>query len=112
MRNSTFWNLGFLVMGIINYIFEVKKDLINLEVGEICIIVILLSVIIFIINEINTFLKENIELKYQAMVVTNFKSNSFLDNSKFKNPYINLNLVGKINIINLKKYKTYLTLIS
>lgn len=112
MRNSTFWNLGILVIGIVNYIFEVKKDLINLEVGELCIIIILLSVIIFIITEINTFLKENIELKYQAVIGTNYKSNSFLDDSKFKTSYINLNLLGKVNIINLKKYKTYLTLIS
>lgn len=112
MRNSTFWNLGILVFGVVNYIFEVKKDLINLEVGEICIIIILLSVISFIINEINTFLKENIELKYQSEVHTNFKTNSFLDNSKFKSSYINLNLLGKVNIINLKKYKIYLSLIN
>ena len=109
MKNYTFWNLGILVMGIVNYIFEVKKDLINFEVGEICIIIILLSVMIFIINEINSFLKANIDLKYQAEVHTNYKTNSFLDNSKIKAPFVNLNLLGKINIINLKKYKTYLT---
>ena len=112
MRNSTFWNLGILVFGVVNYIFEVKKDLINLEVGEICIIIILLSVIIFIINEINTFLKENIELKYQSGVHTNFKTNSFLDDSKLKSSYINLNLLGKIHVINFKKYKIYLSLIN
>jgi len=112
MKNSTFWNLGILVMGIVNYIFEVKKDLINLEVGEICIIVILLSVIIFIINEINTFLKENIELKYQAVIGSNYKTNSYLDNSKIKTSTTNLNLLGKVHIINLKKYKTYLTFLN
>lgn len=106
MRNSTFWNLGILVFGFVNYIFEVKKDLINLEVGEICIIIILLSVIIFIINEINTFLKENIECP------TNFKTNSFLDNSKIKFTDNNLNLLGKVNIINFKKYKIYISLIN
>lgn len=109
MKNSTFWNLGILVLGIVNYIFEVKKDLINLEIGEICIIFILLSVIIFIINEINTFLKENI--KNQSLIKTNFKSNSFLDYSKLKSYNINLNLLGKVYIINVKKYKTYLTLL-
>ena len=111
MKNYTFWNLGILVMGIVNYIFEVKKDLINFEVGEICIILILLSVMIFIINEINSFLKANIDLKYQAEVHTNYKTNSFLDISKIKAPFIHLNLLGKINIINQKKYKTYLTFI-
>lgn len=111
MKNYTFWNLGILVMGIVNYIFEVKKDLINFEVGEICIIIILLSVMVFIINEINSFLKANIELKYQAEVHTNFKTNSFLDNSKIKASFIHLNLIGKINTINLKKYKTYLTFV-
>lgn len=111
MKNSTFWNLSILVMGIVNYIFEVKKDLFNFEVGEICIITILLSVIIFIINEINSFLKSNIDLKYQSIVQTNFKTNSFLDTTKFKTPVLNLNLIGKIYIINLKKYKAYLTFI-
>lgn len=109
MRNSTFWNLGILVLGIVNYLFEVKKDLINLEVGEICIIIILLSVLIFIINEINTFLKENVEQK--STVATNFKTSSFLDESKLKNSNININLLGKVYVINLKKYKIYLTLI-
>ena len=112
MKNYTFWNLGILIFGMVNYIFEVKKDLINFEVGEICIIVILLSVIIFIINEINTFLKENIELKYQAGVHTNYKTNSFLDNSKFKTPFINFNLLGKVTIININNYKVYLTFLT
>jgi len=109
MRNSTFWNLGILVLGVVNYLFEVKKDVINLEVGEICIIIILLSVLIFIINEINTFLKENVE--HKSTIATNFKTNSFLDESKLKNSNININLLGKIYVINLKKYKIYLTLI-
>lgn len=111
MKNYTFWNLGILVMGIVNYLFEVKKDLINFEVGEICIIIILLSVIIFIINEINSFLKSNIDLKYQAGVHTNYSTNSFLDTSKIKVPFIQLNLIGKVYTINVKKYKTYLTFI-
>jgi hypothetical protein len=111
MKNYTFWNLGILVIGIVNYIFEVKKDLINFEVGEICIIIILLSVIIFIINEINSFLKANIDLKYQAEVHTNFRTNSYLDNSKIKNSFVNLNLIGKVSIIDVKKYKTYLSFI-
>lgn len=112
MKKLTFWNLSILVTGIVNYIFEVRKDLINFEIGEICIITILLSVIIFIINEINSFLNANIDLKYQATVQTNFKTNGFLDNTKIKTSVLKLNLIGKIYIINYKKYKTYLTYIN
>ena len=112
MKKSTFWNLSILVFGIVNYIFEVKKDLINLEVGEICIILILLTVIIFIINEINTFIKSSIDLKYEALVETQYKTNSYLDNTKIKNPNIHFNLIGKIYIIEYTKYKTYLTFIN
>ena len=109
MKKSTFWNLGIFVIGVVNYIFESKKDIINLEVGEICIIIILLSVIIIIINEINTFIKENIAVKYQSIMHTNFKTNSFLN--KFNASNININLIFKLHIIKFKKYKIYLTLI-
>lgn len=112
MKNSTFWNISILVFGVVNYIFEVKKDLINLEVGEICIILILLIVIIFIINEINTFIKSSIDVKYQASVTTQYKTNSYIDTTKIKNSNIKLNLIGKVYIIEYTKYKTYLTFIN
>lgn len=111
MKNLTFWNLAILVIGIVNYLFEVRKDLINFEIGEICIITILLAVMIFIINEINSFLNANIELKYKANISTNFKDHAYLDNNKIKTSVLKLNLIGKIYIINYKNYKTYLTFI-
>ena len=58
--NLTFWNLGIVLIGVVNYIFEVNKDIINFEAEKICIIILLLSVIIMLLHEINTFIKENL----------------------------------------------------
>ena len=111
ISNNNFFGYGIGVLLYVNTLFEFNLEYFGFKVSELCIILIMLSVLVVIFNEINKILIEN----YPAKNIKYYQKTNYYKNYSDKGDFVfeenYFKLIPQIHYESKENFKVFISLL-